>query len=61
MRLRDGKRNSVELFNYTHTFIFIYLLFKKSKIYIKTFKCSYMFRSHDHHQVAYIVFAKVII
>ena len=31
------------------------MLYKKSKIYIKTFKRSYMFRSHDHPHGAYTV------
>ena len=33
----------------------IYMLFNKSKIYIKTLKTPYMFQSRDHPHGAYIV------
>jgi len=59
-KYNDLERNiNVEatLFNYTqqHMHLYIYILFKKSKSYIKYLKRSYMFRSHDHPQGAYIV------
>jgi len=50
------------LFNYTHqhmhthiyTYIYIYYL-RSLKFTLKHLKCSYMFRTHDHPQGAYIV------
>ena len=45
----------LRLFNYTHQHMQLYILFKKSKIDMKHLKRSYMFRSHDHPQGAYIV------
>jgi len=39
---------------HTHTYIYIYYL-RSLKFTLKRLKRSYMFRSHDHPQGAYIV------
>ena len=47
--------NNNYLITHTNTCTYIYILFKKSNFYNKTFKRSYMFRTHDHPQGIYIV------
>ena len=47
---------------HTHTYIYICIYYLRSlKFTLKHLKPSYMFRSHDHPQGAYIFFAKIII
>jgi len=45
----------IYIYIYIHIYVNVYVLFKTSKIHIKHLKRSYMFRSHDHPQEAYIV------
>ena len=61
---RRQRYNELGLFNYTHqhmhththTHIYIYVYYLRSlKFTLTHLKRSYMFRSHDHPQGAYIV------